>query len=112
MLAPYFTNAYVPIFSNILIAGVELASEDAVAFRAYWPGEYRLYHVDGTPADVSFSLNGRRGSGVVQIDKGEHSVQILAGKGLLYLLPADVSLAFDLTQSPERQPLFDNVYTF
>ena len=81
-------------------------------FQAYWPGKYRLYQADGTPTDTSFVLDGRRSSGIVQIDKGEHSVQILAGGGPFYLLPADRTLPFDLNQPSERQPLFDNVYDF
>ncbi len=117
VLAPYFANAYLPIFPNILIAGAELSPGPAAVFQAYWPGKYRLYQADGTPADASFALDGRRGSGIVQIDKGEHSVQIfagqiVAGEGPLYLLPADISLPFDLNQPPKRQPLFDRVYTF
>ena len=117
VLAPYFANAYVPIFPNILIAGVELSPGHTAAFQAHWPGKYRLYQANGTPTDTFFVLDGRRGSGIVQIDKGEHSVQIfadqiLAGDALLYLLPADFSLPFDLSRPPERQPLFDRVYTF
>ncbi len=112
VLEPYFANAYVPIFPNVLIAGVELTREHAVAFQAYWPGEYQLYRADGTPTDTSFALDGRRGSGIVRLGKGEHSVQMLAGEGPLYLLPADIALPFELGRPPERQPLFNRVYTF
>jgi hypothetical protein len=112
VLAPYLEQAYVPIFPNVLITGVELRPGSTTEFQNWWPGAYRLYRPDGSPAEVSYVIDGQQVAGIVQIDRGEHSVQMLAGERPLYLLPADISLPFDLGRPPERRPLFDRVYTF
>lgn len=113
LLTPYFENSYVPIYSNVLITGVELVPGETVAFRNWWPGVYRLYRADGTPAEAGLEIVGRRVEGPLRIGKGRHSLRLTEDEGPLYLLPADIeNVAFDMTAAREQQVLFDRVYTY
>ncbi len=112
VLKPYFENAYVPIFPNILITGLELLPGRDATFQTRWPGRYRLYRADGTPAEASVVVDGRTVTGDVELEKGRHLLRLADVQGSLYLLPADIPVPFDLTRPLERKPLFDKVYTF
>ena len=112
VLKPYFENAYVPIFPNILITGLELLPGRDATFQTRWPGRYRLYRANGTPAEAPVVVDGRTITGGVELEKGRHSLRLADVEGSLYLLPADIPVPFDLTRPLEREPLYDNVYTF
>ena len=112
-LTPYLAESYVPIYSNVLITGVELLPGDMVAFQNWWPGAYRLYRADGTPAETGLEIGGRWVEGPLRLEKGRHSLRLTDGEGPLYLLPADIEgVTFDMTAPREQEVLFDRVYTF
>jgi hypothetical protein len=112
-LTPYLEESYVPIYSNVLITGVELLPGDTVAFQNWWPGAYRLYRADGTPAETGLEIGGRWVEGPLRLEKGRHSLRLTDGVGPLYLLPADIEgVTFDMTAPREQEVLFDRVYTF
>ncbi len=111
-LRPYLDNAYVPIFPNILIAGAELAPGREVTFEARWPGAYRLYRADGTPAEARLVVDGARAAAPVNLPVGPHALRLGPAPGPLYLLPADIDIPFDLSAPREPRVLFDRVYTF
>ena len=112
VLRPYLRNAYVPVFSNLLIAGAALPPGEDVFFENRWPGAYRLYRADGTPVRAPLVVDGRALTGVVELEKGPHSLRLDKRGQTLYLLPNDITVSFDLTQPREQQALFDRTYTF
>ena len=112
-MTPYLEESYVPIYSNVLITGVELLPGDTVAFQNWWPGAYRLYRADGTPAETGLEIDGRWVEGPMRLEKGRHSLRLADGEGPLYLLPADIEgVTFDMTAPREQEVLFDRVYKF
>ena len=112
-LAPYLEDSYLSIFPNVLITGVELLPGDTVAFQNWWPGAYRLYRADGTPAETGLEIDGRRLEGPLRIEKGRHRLRLTEDKGPLYLLPADIEgVSFDMTAPREQKALFDQVYEY
>jgi hypothetical protein len=112
-LAPFMERAYVPIFPNVLIAGIELRPGVETEFQNWWPGRYRLYRADGTSAAGELTLDGRRMEGSFRVVKGRHNVLLMNGDAPLYLLPADIEgVPFNMTTARARQKLFDRVYTY
>jgi hypothetical protein len=113
VLAPYLTDSYVPIYSNVLLAGIELSPGQTKVFRTWWPGAYRLYRADGSTVEAGLEVDDRRIGGPVRLDKGLHRLRLTGSEGPLYLLPADIEgVAFNMTAPSEQEPLFDRVYTF
>ncbi len=51
-------------------------------------------------------------TGGVRLGTGKHSIRLEEGREPLFLLPADITVPFDLTRPRERKTLFDRVYTF
>jgi hypothetical protein len=113
LLTPYLERSFVPIYPNILIAGVELLPGDAATFRNRWPGTYRLYRSDGTPAAAGLEIDGRRVEGPLRLERARYAVRLADGSEPLYLLPADIEgVPFDMTAPREQQALFPQTYTY
>lgn len=113
LLAPYLDDSYVLIHSNILITGAELMPGDAAAFQNWWPGSYRLYRADGTPADAALEIDGRPVEGPVELEQARYVLRLTDSDEPLFLLPADIEgVAFDMTAPRERKNLFIGSFTF
>ncbi len=92
-LEPYFEDAYVRVYPNVLLAGRQIAAEPA-RFVAWWPGAYRLYGEDGQPLDRPYLLDGRELRGETRIDAGVHQVALAppSEESVAFLLPAGLTL--------------------
>ncbi len=113
VLMPYLERSYVPIFANILITGVELMPGETATFRNWWPGTYRLYRADGTPAAAGLEVDGRRAEGPLRLERARYGLRLADGVEPLYLLPADIEgVRFDMTAPREQQALFPQTYTY
>jgi len=112
IIQPYFLNSFVRIFSNVLVTGTKVSGEIETSFKNYWPGEYRLYSPRGTRLDIPFYIDGVKVSGVVNIEKGDRSIRMDSDHQTAYLLPADITMQFQIP--PRRKPtaLFPWVFTF
>jgi hypothetical protein len=112
-LDPYLKASYVPVSSNVLIAGVAVGSDKETIYQNWWPGAYRLYGADGRPRDLPLIVDGRESSGVVELSEGESRLRVLSDVGEpVFLLPANLKADFQVPETPEQGLLFPNTYNF
>jgi hypothetical protein len=112
ILNPYFADSYIRIFPNVLVSGVLVSGSGETMFMNRWKGEYRLFSPKGRPLDDSFFLNSQTVSGVVRVPLGESLLSLKGPASSAYLLPADVSIPFEIPTRMKQMLLFAYVYTY
>lgn len=110
LLSPVFERSYVPVATNVLLTGTSIEGGLEVTFDAVWQGDYRLYTLDGRPADVAVEVDGDRRRGVIAIERGAHTLRIVEPGGRYVLLPADLPEGLTIPPELPRRRLFGNRY--
>ena len=112
VLDSYFTNSYLRILPNIMVTGIQVISSGETKFVNRWYGTYRLFSPEGQPINGCFSVNGQTTSGITTIPLGENLIELKMPCSIAYLLPADISIPFKITENIKQIPLFENVYDY
>lgn len=106
LLSPVFDRSYVPVATNVLLSGAVIDGEREVTFDAVWEGDYRIYTLNGKPADVAVEVDGDLRRGVVSIERGAHRLRVVEPGASYVLLPADVPEGLTIPPQRPRRKLF------
>ncbi len=109
-LGPLLESSYVPVYPNVLLAGVRVEPGRPTELVSFWGGEFGLYDESGRPAATPFTIDGREVAGRVALEPGRYAVASPATGGPpLFLLPAGLELPpLGAVDRPIR--LYDGVY--
>ncbi len=109
-LGPILESSYVPVYPNVLLAGVRVEPAREAELVNFWGGEFALYDESGRPVATPFTVDGREVAGRVPLEPGRYAVAAPAAGGRpLYLLPAGLDLPpLGAVDRPIR--LYDGVY--
>ena len=102
--------SYVRVHPDVLLTGTVCRDARPATFVNRWPGRYRLFRPDGSPAGEQWRLDGQDAGADGFIPAGAHEVAASPADGPRYLFPVGTTFFMPLPVAAPLDDLFHGVY--